>query len=235
MRWATFARMPGELDVEALNDRLARAHPIGDYYARSPLPIRWIERKRLRIIREMTGEGAGLDLLEVGSGGGHVLRMFPRARLTALDVSGAYLDLARENLAGYDVRFVKGEVDRLDLPAASYDRIICTEVLEHTVDPEAILAALARLLRPRGVAVITVPNDPAIARWKQRIRRTPAGLWLRNRIEWGGDAYHLHQWTPDAFERLLARWFRVTQRRASPFDALPIRACFRCTLPSART
>lgn len=226
--------MTRELDVEALNDQLARAHPIGDYYARSPLPIRWIERKRLRIIREMAGPSDGLDLLEVGSGGGHILRQFPRSRLTALDVSDVYLDTARENLAGYDVRFVKGEVDKLGLPAASFDRIICSEVLEHTVEPDAILATIARLLRPGGVAVITIPNDPAIARWKRWVRRTPVGFWLRHRIEWGGDAYHLHQWTPDAFEALLSRHFRVTQRRASPFDALPIRACYRCELGSTR-
>lgn len=220
--------MAGELDVEARNDELARAHPIDAYYERSPLPIRWIERKRLRIIRELAGDCEGMDLLEVGSGGGHILRQFPRARITALDVSDVYLDLARARLAGYDARFVKGEVDKLDLPAASFDRIICSEVLEHTVDPGAILATLAKLLRPGGVAVITIPNDPAIARAKRWIRRTPVGFWLRHRIEWGGDAYHLHQWTPDAFAALLSRWFRVTGRRASPFDALPIRACFRC-------
>ena len=220
--------MATDLDVEELNDRLARTHPIGDYYARSPLPIRWIERKRLRIILAMIGASEGLDLLEVGSGGGHILRMFPSARLTALDVSGVYLDVARENLAGYDVRFIKGEVDKLDLPAAGFDRIICSEVLEHTVDPEAILATLARLLRPNGVAVITIPNDPLIARLKAWLRRSPAGPWLRDRVEWGGDVYHLHQWTPDAFQQLLERWFLVTHRQAAPFDALPIRACFRC-------
>src|SRR5262245_36226281 len=113
--------MSRELDVEALNDDLARKHPIDAYYARSPLPIRWIERKRLRIIRELAGDCDGLDLLEVGSGGGHILRQFPRARITALDVSNVYLDLARANLAGYDARFVKGEVDKLALPAASFD------------------------------------------------------------------------------------------------------------------
>ena len=127
-------------DVEALNDRLAREYPIDDYYARSPLPIRLIEQRRLAIIRAFVGEARGLDLAEVGSGGGHVLRMFRGARITAIDVSGAYLDVARRNLAGYDARFVKGEVDKLDLPAASFDRIVCTEVLEHTVDPEAVLA-----------------------------------------------------------------------------------------------
>lgn len=216
------------VDVEALNDRLAREHPIDDYYARSPLPIRLIEQRRLAIIREMVGPAAGLDVLEVGSGGGHVLRMFPGARLTALDVSGEFLEVARRNLRGYEVRFVKGELSALAAEAGRFDRIICTEVLEHTVDPEAILEQMARLLRPDGVAVITVPNDPLINGLKGALRRTPVGRLLRDRIRWGGDEYHLHQWTPAAFEALLSRHFQVTARCSAPFDAVPIRACFRC-------
>jgi len=215
-------------DVEALNDRLSREYPIDDYYARSPLPIRLIEQRRLRIIRAFIGDARGLDLAEVGSGGGHVLRMFFGARITAIDVSGAYLEVARKNLAGYDARFVKGEVDKLDLPAASFDRIVCTEVLEHTVDPEAVLGAIARLLRPAGVAAITVPNDPLILGLKDAVRRTPVGWALGDRVKWGGDEYHLHQWRPAEFEQLLGRHLRVTDRRMAPFDAMPIRACFRC-------
>ena len=217
-----------DIDVEALNDRLAREHPIDDYYARSALPIRWIEGRRLAIIRQLVGESAGLELCEVGAGGGHVLRLFPEARLTAIDVSQVFLDTARKNLAGYDVRFIKGEVENLDLAAASFDRIVCTEVLEHTVDPLAILAALARLLRPDGVAVITIPNDDLIGRLKALVRRTPAGWLLRDRVEWGGDAYHMHRWTPDDFRRLLEAYFRVTDFRGAPLDALPLRACYRC-------
>lgn len=217
-----------EVSVGELNDRLAREHSIDDYYARSPLPIRLIEQKRLAIIREMIGECAGRELAEIGSGGGHVLRMFPRAKITAIDVSDIFLDTAKKNLAGYDAKFIKGEVDKLDLPAASFDRIICTEVLEHTLDPEAILRALSKLLKPAGVAVITVPNDPLILKLKGIVRRTPVGWVLRDRIEWGGDIYHLHKWTPAEFRRILERHFRVTESSSAPHDALPIRACFRC-------
>lgn len=222
--------MTAPIDVEAFNDRLATEHPIDDYYARSPLPIRLIEQRRLAIIREMIGSGAGQQVAEIGSGGGHVLRMFPAARLTAIDVSEVFLDTARKNLVGFDATFIKGEIDKLDLPAASFDRIICTEVLEHTVDPKAILAAIARLLKPSGVAVITVPNDPLINRLKQVVKRTPVGWALGDRIEWGGDIYHLHQWAPGEFERLLTPLFRVTSRKFAPHAALPIRACFRCVL-----
>jgi 2-polyprenyl-3-methyl-5-hydroxy-6-metoxy-1,4-benzoquinol methylase len=222
------SELPDGIDVGEFNDRLAREHSIDDYYERSPLLIRLIERRRLAIIRTMAGESAGLDLAEIGSGGGHVLRMFPRARLTAIDVSEVQLAAARKNLQGCDARFIKGEVDKLDLPPASFDRIICTEVLEHTVDPAAILATIAHLLRPTGIAVITVPNDPLINRLKELVRRTPIGYVLRGRIQWGGDDYHLHRWTPAEFERLLGRYLRVTARRAAPLDSFPIRACFRC-------
>ena len=159
---------PSPADVEALNDRLAREHPSDDYYERSPWPIRFVERRRLAIIRAFVGYPRGLEIAEVGSGGGQVLRMFPTARLTAIDVSSVYLENARRNLAGYDVRFLKGELENLDLPAASFDRVICTEVLEHVLDPDAVLAAIARVLRPNGVAVVTVPNDPLILRVKGR-------------------------------------------------------------------
>ncbi|HRI62894.1 MAG TPA: class I SAM-dependent methyltransferase [Polyangium sp.] len=217
-----------DVSVAELNDRLAREHSIDDYYARSPSIIRFIEQKRLEIIQEMVGEVDGRELAEIGSGGGHVLRMFPKAKITAIDVSDIFLDTAKKNLVGYDAKFIKGEVDKLDLPAASFDRIICTEVLEHTLDPEAILRAISRLLRPAGIAVITVPNDPLILQLKGLVRRTPVGWVLRDRLDWGGDMYHLHKWKPSEFQRILERHFRITERSSAPHDLLPIRACFRC-------
>jgi ubiquinone/menaquinone biosynthesis C-methylase UbiE len=216
------------VDVEALNDQLAREHPIDDYYAKSPWAIRFVENRRLRIIRDFVGDVDALEVAEVGAGGGHVLRMFPRSRLTAFDVSSVYIEIARRNLAGYDVRFVKGELDTLDVTAESFDRVICTEVLEHVVDPDAVLAAIARIVRPSGLVVVTIPNDPLILRVKKVVRYTPLRWLLGGRVEWGGDRYHLHRWTPTQFEQLLRTHFQVVQRRFAPFALVRIRSCFKC-------
>jgi hypothetical protein len=87
---------------------------------------------------------------------------------------------------------------------------------------------MARLLRPAGLAVITVPNDPLILGIKEVVRRTPIRRLGGGRIEWGGDEYHLHRWTPDEFETLLRRHFRVLERRFAPARLLPVRSCFKC-------
>ena len=221
-------RRAESVDVEALNDRLALEHPSDDYYARSPWPIRFVEGRRLAIIRRFLGDVAGLEVAEIGSGAGHVLCMFPEARLTAIDVSGVFLEQARERLRGYDARFLHGEVEDLGLPDASFDRIICTEVLEHVVDPEALLESIARLLRPDGVAVLTAPNDPLISRTKAFLGRPPLRGLVRGKVDWTGDEFHLHQWTPKQFELLCARSLTVVGRRFAPGRVAPLRTCLRC-------
>jgi len=215
-------------DVEALNDRLAREHPIDDYYDRSLWPIRFIEGRRLAAIREFMGEADGLDVLEVGSGGGHVLRMFPSARLVALDVSGVYLENAKRNLAGFNVEFVKGEVDRIDWGERRFDRVICTEVLEHVFDPDSVVAAIARLLRPTGIAVLTIPNDRLIAKLRSVIHGVPLRP-LTRRLDWGGEEFHVNSWTASGFEVLLSRHLRIHARRMAPVSWVPLRMCFKCS------
>lgn len=217
-------------DAGDVNDRLATKYPIDDYYERAPLPIRAIERMRLAVVRSFVGDAGGLDLLEIGSGGGHVLKMFPSARLTAVDVSDMFLDLARTNLEGFDVRFLKGEVGDVGLSPQSFDRVICTEVLEHTVDPERILGEIANLLRPDGIAVITVPNDPLIMRLKHVAGLVLGRRWVERRASWGGDSFHLHHWKPAEFRELLDRHLHVVDERRVPARLFPVRLCYRCVL-----
>jgi SAM-dependent methyltransferase len=217
-------------DVEGWNDAFARENDIDDYYARSSPVIRWIERRRLTCIRKIIAATSEHRILEVGCGGGHVLRLFPQSDLTGVDVSGEMLRKAQRNLCRYSVRLLKGELHELDLPDASFDRVICTEVLEHTLDPESILEGIHRLLRPDGRAVITFPNDHLIDVLKGGIRRSGLTMFPPfARLSWGSEDYHLHVWKVNEMRALLSRYFDIRAELFAPFRSLPIRCCFHCT------
>lgn len=217
------------LDVERWNDTFAREHDIDDYYARSSFLIRWIEGRRLASIRRLLDVVPSDRILEAGCGGGHILRLFPENELTGVDPSGEMIQKSRRNLSGYQVRLLKGELHEVGLPDGGFDRIICSEVLEHVVDPDAVLTQIQRLLAPNGCVVITFPNDLLVNRIKALIRRS--GMTILppfRRISWGGDHYHLHTWRTREMHALLSRYFRVTAVKFAPSRLLPVRCCFRC-------
>ncbi len=49
------------------------------------------------------------------------------------------------------------DITSISAPDASFDAVLCTEVLEHVPDPLAAIRELARLVRPGGSIVLTVP------------------------------------------------------------------------------
>jgi glycosyltransferase involved in cell wall biosynthesis/SAM-dependent methyltransferase len=221
--------LAGRDAVEQWNEQFSRENDIDQYYTTSSWPIRWIEGQRLAAIRTLVAPRPEDRLLEVGCGGGHVLKMFPECELTGVDVSGTMLDKARRNLRGCRATLLKGELGEVGLPDRGFDRIICTEVLEHTVDPDDVLAQIRRLTRLGGRVVITLPNDKLIGGIKHVLRWTGLTLtpWFR-RIAWGADSYHLHVWSIEEMRTLLVGHFVVVAERFVPGRLLPIRCCFHC-------
>jgi 2-polyprenyl-3-methyl-5-hydroxy-6-metoxy-1,4-benzoquinol methylase len=218
------------LDVERWNDAFALEHDIDDYYTRSGFLIRWIEQRRLECIRRMVEATSTDRILEVGCGGGHVLRLFPQSDLTGVDVSGEMLKKARRNLKGHRVRLLHGDVCDIELPEGGFDKVICSEVLEHVLNPEAILDRIRRVVRPGGRVVVTFPNDELVNRLKGMVRRSGASILppLR-RVSWGGDDYHIHVWRIGEMRDLLSPYLRICEEGFVPHRLLPIRCCFQCT------
>jgi len=67
-----------------------------------------------------------------------------------------YLDLQKESRGNWNV--LCGDALNLPFQDASFDKIICSEVLEHVKDEEQGIAELVRVLRPGGALAVTVPT-----------------------------------------------------------------------------
>jgi SAM-dependent methyltransferase len=60
----------------------------------------------------------------------------------------------------------RGDALHLPFPDATFDRVICSEVLEHIPDDLSAMRELTRVLRPGGTMAITVPRfGPELVNW----------------------------------------------------------------------
>jgi len=104
-------------------------------------------------------EARGKRILDVGCAAGEfggALKRAGAAEVVGIEYVPEAAALARQKL---DRVFV-GDVQRLSLPLdeGSFDYIIFADVLEHTVDPWAVLTAYRRYLKPDGQVIASLPN-----------------------------------------------------------------------------
>ncbi len=110
-----------------------------------------------RMVRRRMDPRPGSTLLDVGCGGGFLLREMPGVLAVGLEISDLALAIARE--AAPAARLVLGQGERLPFPAGSFDRVACLGNLEHFLDPSLGAREIARVLSPGGEAWILLPNS----------------------------------------------------------------------------
>lgn len=93
----------------------------------------------------------GKPVLDIGSGIAPMVPAGPRMFLSDMSVPGMRI-MKNE---GYLCSVL--DIQRLGLRSASFQTIVCSEVLEHIPEDELALVELARVLAPGGRLIITVP------------------------------------------------------------------------------
>ena len=121
------------------------------------------EAAMLELTAERAGLADGQAVLDLGCGWGALslwaARRFPASRITAVSHSRAQRELieARARAAGLTNLSVRtADVRALELPAASFDRVVSIEMFEHMRNYERLLARIAGWLRPGGALFVHV-------------------------------------------------------------------------------
>jgi SAM-dependent methyltransferase len=121
----------------------------------------------------------GERVLDLGSGGGidvllSARRVGPTGRAFGLDMTDEMLALAQRNAAeagATNVEFLKGRMEAIPLLAASIDVVISNCVINLSADKPAVLAEMARVVRPGGrlgISDIVADDDLTVEQRAER-------------------------------------------------------------------
>ncbi|TAE17139.1 MAG: methyltransferase domain-containing protein [Bacteroidetes bacterium] len=115
--------------------------------------VQWIENTLLKI-------PAGSSILDAGAGECQFKKFCSHLKYTSQDFS-QYDGTGSEGLQTqtWDVSSIDivSDITAIPVPDASFDAVMCTEVLEHVPDPVAALKELVRVVKPGGYLLITAP------------------------------------------------------------------------------
>ncbi len=179
--------------------------------------IAWIENERAKqIVAEVASEKKVLD---IGCGECVILEKIGVDRAVGLDLSREALKKARSRLPR--AKLVLGDAQKLPFTDNSFDAAVCSEVIEHNPEPGKILKEAARVTKPGGKVVVTVPNERNIESVKASARSIGLFSFLLPTVPEKQD-WHLHSFSLEMLKRITPKELRIERVSGIP-SFYPIR------------
>ena len=124
-----------------------------------PGRLKWMDKR---------ADWQGKDVLDLGCAGGFMAEALAErgARVTGLDPAKDAIEAARAHAAqeGHDIDYRVGVGEEMPFDDASFDIVVCVDVLEHVADLQQTLNEVARVLRPGGQFLFDTINRNPLAR-----------------------------------------------------------------------
>ncbi|MEA3255507.1 MAG: class I SAM-dependent methyltransferase [Candidatus Altiarchaeota archaeon] len=129
-------------------------HPAGR--VRAKVLLRYLERhKKWRVLDLGCGEGTYSRELSLR-----------KVSVTGIDVSLDSLKFAVNAAERINQRLdlIQGDAQKLPFKTESFDEVMCLDVIEHVFEPNKVIAEVNRVLKPKGVFILSVPTPLYLTR-----------------------------------------------------------------------
>jgi 2-polyprenyl-6-hydroxyphenyl methylase / 3-demethylubiquinone-9 3-methyltransferase len=154
---ARFGKLAAEWwDAEGPFRPLHRINPVRLTYIRDQICRHF--RREPKSLKSL----AGLSAIDIGCGGGLVCEPLRRlgAAVTGIDPAPETIEAAKSHAsaARLDISYEAATAEEMVARARNYDVVLLLEVVEHVPDVPAFLKAVAPLVKPGGIMILSTLN-----------------------------------------------------------------------------
>ena len=188
----------------------------GDYYEaywknrkeKEPEPIEPIRSVIPGLLVKYSSYGAilnqipeNVEVLDIGCGDGNVSSLYLKkaCKVTGMDISEKALEYAAKRGIGT----LNWDINEAPLPLKnnSFDVIVFSDALEHTIDPVCLLKEVYRVLKQDGKVILSVPNFGRLSNRLRMLIGDP--IDLLHFSKYGDEVEHLHWFTKPKIKFLM--------------------------------
>jgi 2-polyprenyl-3-methyl-5-hydroxy-6-metoxy-1,4-benzoquinol methylase len=160
----------------------------------------WLFWERIRVVIKELERGEVGRVLDFGCGAGVLLPILLRMKgqVSACDLDLTYASQVARERGWRNIDWRIGLDSLKELAPATFDTIICLDVLEHVDSLPDVVAEFVRLLKPGGRLIVSGPTESILYRAGRRL---------------AGFSGHYHVRDIYEIERYLSRFFRLSLAR----------------------
>lgn len=162
----------------------------GCYYATGQESLDEAEEAMLGLYVERAGLTDGQRVLDLGCGWGsltlYLAERFPNSRITSVSNSGSqreHIEAQCRERGFANVTVITCDINALELPAASFDRVVSIEMFEHMKNYEQLLARISQWLAPGGRLFVHIFTHQ---RFAYHFESQGPGDWMARHFFTGG-------------------------------------------------
>jgi len=148
------------------NDQMVKKyHSKGAPLESKNLFRRLIEKMRLKEIIKLAQFQKDDVVLDLGCGEGFLISLMPNLpkKIVGVDISNIALNRAKKILKGKrNIELHWGDAENLEFPNGTFNKIICSELLEHVPRPKKVITEIHRVLKNNGLLIISIPDEKRI-------------------------------------------------------------------------
>ena len=206
-------------ELSQWNDEMvAKYHGEGTLFESKNFLLRYVEMLRLKTIVDMAKISADDSVLDLGCGEGYCLTLIPKAKkIVGVDISKVALKRANTLIKSrnIDAALEFGDAQNPSMDE-KFDKILCSEVLEHVPDPRKVMKNVYSLLNSNGLLVVSIPDEVRIKRIMSLVKKLGLSRLLHAARKQEDYEWHLHEGSVPFLEEISKGYFKIIEVKHVP-------------------